>query len=59
MQDLVRQEVFRTCQTVIVKIGTNVLTTENDRLDLDRIQCISDQIFRIQQTGRKVVLVSS
>ncbi|MBC7965816.1 MAG: glutamate 5-kinase [Fuerstia sp.] len=59
MQDLVRQEVFKTCKTVIVKIGTNVLTTENDRLDLHRIQCISDQIFRIQQTGRKVVLVSS
>ena len=59
MQDLVRQEVFNACQTVIVKIGTNVLTTDNDRLDLDRIQCISDQIFRIQQTGRKVVLVSS
>ncbi len=59
MQDLVRQEVFEACQTVIVKIGTNVLTTDNDRLDLDRIQCISDQIFRIQQTGRKVVLVSS
>ena len=59
MQDLVRQEVFEACQTVIVKIGTNVLTTDNDRLDLERIQCISDQIFRIQQTGRKVVLVSS
>ncbi len=58
-QDLVRQEVFKASQTVIVKIGTNVLTTDNDRLDLDRIQCISDQIFRIQQTGRKVVLVSS
>lgn len=59
MQDPVRQEVFKACQTVIVKIGTNVLTSENDRLDLERIQCISDQIFRIQQTGRKVVLVSS
>lgn len=59
MQDLVRLEVFKACQTVIVKIGTNVLTTDNDRLDLDRIQCISDQIFRIQETGRKVVLVSS
>ncbi|MCA9008956.1 MAG: glutamate 5-kinase [Planctomycetaceae bacterium] len=59
MQDLVRQEVFKACQTVIVKIGTNVLTKEDDRLDLERIQCISDQIFRIQQTGRKVVLVSS
>ena len=38
MPDLVRLEVFKACQTVIVKIGTNVLTTDNDRLDLDRIQ---------------------
>ena len=59
MQDLVRQEVFQACQTVIVKIGTNVLTTDNDRLDLDRIQCIADQIHRVQETGRRVVLVSS
>ncbi len=59
MQDLVRQEIFDACQTVIVKIGTNVLTTENDRLDLDRIQCIANQIHRIQETGRRVVLVSS
>lgn len=59
MQDLVRQEVFQASKTVIVKIGTNVLTTENDRLDLDRIQCIADQIHRIQETGRRVVLVSS
>ena len=59
MQDLVRQEIFQACKTVIVKIGTNVLTTENDRLDLVRIQCIADQIHRIQETGRRVVLVSS
>lgn len=59
MQDLVRQEIFQACKTVIVKIGTNVLTTDNDRLDLDRIQCIADQIHRIQETGRRVVLVSS
>jgi glutamate 5-kinase len=59
MQDLVRHEIFQACKTVIVKIGTNVLTTDNDRLDLDRIQCIADQIHRIQETGRRVVLVSS
>jgi len=59
MQDLVRQEVFQASKSVIVKIGTNVLTTDNDRLDLTRIQCIADQIHRIQETGRRVVLVSS
>lgn len=59
MQDPVRHDVFQACRTVIVKIGTNVLTTDRDRLDLNRIQCIADQIHRIQQTDRRVVLVSS
>ncbi|MBL8817506.1 MAG: glutamate 5-kinase [Planctomyces sp.] len=59
MDDLIRQEVFQSCETVIVKIGTNVLTTDDDRLDKQRIQCLSDQIDRILKTGRKVVLVSS
>lgn len=59
MQDLVRQEVFQASKSVIVKIGTNVLTTDNDRLDLNRIQCIADQIHRIHESGRRVVLVSS
>lgn len=59
MQERLREEVFETCRTVIVKIGTNVLTTDNDRLDLNRIQCIANQIHRIQETGRRVVLVSS
>ncbi|MFO0429171.1 MAG: glutamate 5-kinase, partial [Planctomyces sp.] len=59
MRDLVRQEVFQACRTVIVKIGTNVLTTDDDRLDQYRIQTLSDQIDGIIRTGRKVVLVSS
>ncbi|MFM7039882.1 MAG: glutamate 5-kinase [Planctomycetaceae bacterium] len=59
MQDTIRREVFEACRTVIVKIGTNVLTTESDRLNLPRIQCLADQIHRIQETGRRVVLVSS
>jgi glutamate 5-kinase len=54
-----QQDAFQASRTVIVKIGTNVLTTDADRLDIPRIQCIADQIHRIQQTGRRVVLVSS
>ncbi len=54
-----QQEAFEASRTVIVKIGTNVLTTDADRLDIPRIECIADQIHRIQQTGRRVVLVSS
>jgi len=54
-----QHDAFRASRTIIVKIGTNVLTTDADRLDVPRIQCIADQIHRIQQTGRRVVLVSS
>lgn len=59
MQDVVRQEVFQNSRTVIVKIGTNVLTTDDDRLDRERIRSIAGQIDRIIRTGRRVVLVSS
>jgi glutamate 5-kinase len=56
---LVRQEVFHSCQTVIVKIGSNVLTTADDRLDEQRVRTLSAQIDAVQSTGRHVVLVSS
>lgn len=59
MHNLVRQEVFQACRTVIIKIGTNVLTTDDDRLDRDRIAGLAAQIDRIRQTGRLVILVSS
>jgi glutamate 5-kinase len=59
MQNLVRREIVETAETVIVKIGTNVLTRDDESLDLDRIECIAEQIHRIHEAGRKVVLVSS
>lgn len=57
--DLVRQDVFHGSRTVIIKLGTNVLTTSDDRLDADRIRSLAAQIDRIRRTGRQVVLVSS
>ncbi|MCL4109883.1 UNVERIFIED_CONTAM: hypothetical protein GTU68_003251 [Idotea baltica] len=59
MENLVRREVFETAETVVVKIGTNVLTRDDESLDLERIKSIAEQIHRIRETGRKVVLVSS
>lgn len=59
MLNTIRQDVFNSCQTLIIKIGSNVLTREDDQLDGDRIQHLSDQIDRILKTGRKVVIVSS
>ncbi|MGF1581713.1 MAG: glutamate 5-kinase [Gemmataceae bacterium] len=59
MTDLVREEVIRESQTIVVKVGTNVLTDDKGTLDQARICRIVDQLYRARQTGRKVLLVSS
>jgi glutamate 5-kinase len=59
MIDPVRQEVVALAQTLVVKVGTNVLTGADGTLDPDRLQRLADQVQRIRQTGRKVALVSS
>lgn len=59
MLDAARQEVFSTSQTVIIKIGSNVLTRDDDQLDDVRIRKLATQIDRIRQTGRQVLIVSS
>jgi glutamate 5-kinase len=59
MIDPVRQEILTQAQTVVVKVGTNVLTAADGRLDPARLQSLADQIQRIRQSGRKVALVSS
>ncbi|HLN27013.1 MAG TPA: glutamate 5-kinase [Gemmataceae bacterium] len=59
MKDPVRQEVIALADTVVVKIGTNVLTDTDGTLDRGRLQALADQVQRIRQSGRKVALVSS
>lgn len=59
MADPVRQEVVAAAQTVVIKVGTNVLADPSGRLDRDRIQSLADQLHRVRAAGRKVVLVSS
>lgn len=59
MQSLIRQEIIQTARTVVIKVGTSVLSNDDDSLDVSRIAALTEQIFRIRQTGRRVVLVSS
>lgn len=59
MQDLVRQEIICQAHTVVVKIGTNVLTGADGMLDMDRLQAIVDQVQRQRQAGRKMIVVTS
>lgn len=44
---------------VVVKIGTKVLSTELNRLDIETLRRLVDQIVAIQAKGTEVVLVTS
>jgi glutamate 5-kinase len=59
MLDAVRQEVIALANTVVVKVGTNVLTREDGTLDPAHLQALADQLQRLRASGRKVALVSS
>lgn len=59
MLDPVRQEVVALAHTVVVKVGTNVLTRADGTLEPARVQALADQIHRLRASGRKVALVSS
>ncbi|MGC1274160.1 MAG: glutamate 5-kinase [Planctomycetaceae bacterium] len=59
MKSLIRREVIETAETVVVKVGTNALSRDDDTLDEERIAGLARQIARIRSTGRQVVVVSS
>ena len=54
-----RKSVIETVRSVVVKVGTRVLTTPDGKLDLQRIDCLSAQLCRIADSGRQTILVSS
>lgn len=59
IHNLVRREIIDTANIVVVKVGTNVLSRDDDTLDTDRIAALAEQIHRLRESGRQVVLVSS
>lgn len=59
MTDLLRQEIAATADTIVVKVGTRVLTGADGKLDEGRIASLTADISALMQAGRKVVLVSS
>jgi glutamate 5-kinase len=59
MKDLLRQEIAALATTIVVKVGTRVLTRDDGQLDAERIQQLADQVYGVMSSGRKVVLVSS
>jgi len=57
--DLLRQEIAALATTMVVKVGTRVLTRPDGQLDPTQIDRLVEQIHQVLATGRKVVLVSS
>ena len=57
--DPLRKKIVRQSQIVVVKVGTNVLTHPNGLLNIDRIECLVDDLLSIIALGKKVILVSS
>ncbi len=44
---------------IVVKLGSNLLTGGSDRLDLERIESIVDQVARLHDQGAEVIIVTS
>jgi glutamate 5-kinase len=59
MADPVRQQIAAASKTVVVKVGTRVLAREDGTLDQDRVTAIAEQLVRLLEEKRQVVLVSS
>lgn len=54
-----RRRIIDTARTLVVKVGTNALSKSDDTLDVEKIANLTDQLHRVRQSGRQVVLVSS
>jgi glutamate 5-kinase len=55
----IRQQVAAAAHTVVVKVGTRVLTQPDGTLNLPRIEQLAEEIHAISAGGRRTVLVSS
>ncbi len=59
MPDLLRQEIAAAATTIVVKVGTRVLTHADGILNQERIEQLAEELNALIEAGRKVVLVSS
>jgi len=54
-----RRSVIDRARTIVVKVGTSVLSKSDDTLDEERLDSLAAQLHQLRLTGRRVVLVSS
>ncbi|MGL6225957.1 MAG: glutamate 5-kinase [Thermoguttaceae bacterium] len=59
MPDLLRDELIKTSDVIVVKVGTNVLSLPNGLLNVKRIEQLTEELNQLILSGKKVILVSS
>lgn len=59
MPDALRLELAAAAHTVVVKVGTRVLTHPDGTLNHERIDCLAEELSNIFASGKRAVLVSS
>ncbi|MGL6194940.1 MAG: glutamate 5-kinase, partial [Thermoguttaceae bacterium] len=59
MYSLLRNELVQTAEIVVVKVGTNVLSRPDGLLNTERIDILCEEINRVHELGKKIILVSS
>jgi glutamate 5-kinase len=59
MPDLLRQEIATAAHTIIVKVGTRVLTGPGGTLNQQRVAALAEELHQVIATNRRVALVTS
>ena len=59
MRSLLRDEILKTADVIVVKVGTNVLTHVNGLLNEERIAKLTEDLCGMIARKKKVVLISS
>ncbi len=59
MTDLLRQEVATSATTIVVKVGTRVVTNPDGTLDELQISRLAEELNELTEAGRRMMLVSS
>jgi glutamate 5-kinase len=59
MDDLLRQEIATAAHTIVVKVGSRILTDPEGLLDQVRVATLAEELHQVLQSGRRVALVSS
>ena len=54
-----RREILRKVRRIVVKIGSGVLTREDDGLDAEFMRGLADQVDALRREGREIIIVTS